>query len=223
MTSLAGQAEAVAPAVNAGSWTGKAHLPALIPIGLLWAAPATLVSVQEIAFHATFAKFWVTCRACFTSSFTVNAFSGFRIFHLPFFAFCGLADSTLKLVVSCALGADLGVGAQLTVYHAGLTGEPVLLRVEPSGAVQPAATSVEKALLPVFIDATFCALKQLVSVAFPTGRMATNTLMLQSKLSARAKESKCILHISKAKSKTYSLQTFHLSEPAPWNKLSARG
>lgn len=63
-----------------------------------------------------------------------------------------LAPPPLQLVALAALGADVAVGAQLTISHAGQAHEVTTpVRVVATRAVGPTATLVQETLLSAFI------------------------------------------------------------------------
>ena len=65
-----------------------------------------------------------------------------------------MTHAVQELVVLPAFGADVGVGAELAVGHAGQADPPAPVRVGPPGAVEPAAALVEVPLEPVLICET---------------------------------------------------------------------
>lgn len=141
--------------------------------------PPTFIPEKEVAFIATVADGSVFCGACLTACFTAHTLASVWVMNLAFVTCDCLASSVVQFVVVLALGADAGVGAQLTVIEAGEARRHASVTVQTSRAVRHTATKVQEPLHTFLINSTGSAMEELVSAALGAGWMAEDALVSQ--------------------------------------------
>lgn len=139
---LAGQAQAAASAVRAGSWTGHTCPALSVHIGALGTVPPTFGPEKKVAFNAAVADGSVFCGARLTACFTAHTLHSVWVKNLAYVTGGCLAASIVQLVVVLTLGTDAGIGAQLTVVEAGQAGRHTSVRVQATRTVRHTAIEV---------------------------------------------------------------------------------